>query len=152
MNAAWYPGSALPEPAGWIGELKAAFPARRWLYSDTQPFEWHATPQDRQIRFDTFNDAPRDILRWLGEDAKRDWTMVVCRHPGLKDLRDVAEWLNPYQPSTLLFDPGPPDDNLKIWRAAADLQPMAQRGYALEDIQTLAESGRQLAIFRRTLV
>lgn len=152
MNAAWYPGSALPEPAGWIGELKAAFPARRWLYSDTLPFEWHAMPQDRQIRFDTIAEDPDDILRWLGADAKRDWTLVVCRHPGLKDLRDVAGWLTPYQPSTLLFDPGSPDDNLEIWRAEVDLQPLEQQGYVLEDIQTMAESGRQLAIFRRTLV
>ena len=140
----WYPGAAYADQK-WIDYLKKI--ARgSWLYTDS--YESFAKNINViVINHDTFNDVPPKRLR------KPLHTLIMSRHPGLKDFDQIIESdiLNLVKPEKFLFSPGitfgDVEGLVKLVKGNKNFEDMV--GYQLKEFKMLHDMKRQYLIYRR---
>jgi|TARA_B110000971_G_scaffold203487_1_gene224089 hypothetical protein len=137
----WYPGAAYADQK-WIDYLKKIIRGS-WLYTDINEFSAE-TINGIIIKHDTFNDVPPKRLR------KPLHTLIMSRHPGLKDFDQIIESdiLNLVKPEKFLFSPGINFGDVEVLvkgnKIFEDIV-----GYQLKEFKMLHDMKRQYLIYRR---
>lgn len=137
----WYPGAAACQDQKWIDYLKKKNRGS-WLYTDINVFSTEII--NEIIIHDTFNDLPPKRLR------KPLHTLIISRHPGLKNFDQVIESdiLNLVKPEKFLFSPGINFGDVEVLvkgnKIFEDIV-----GYQLKEFKMLHDMKRQYLIYRR---